>query len=410
MRIGLFTESYPPLINGVSTSVQTLIAQLEHAGHDVFVFTSRYPKHNDARPHVYRFPSVNALVEPDYVLPIPFSPAIAAAIPRLRLDIVHSQSPFLLGLLARRVARRHGLPHLSTNHTLYPEYAHYVPWLPRAVVRRAIIRWMHSFYNSCDHVLAPSELTRCRLNDYGVQAPISVIPTGIPAPPYLLAKPADTKQELGLSPDARLLLYVGRLAPEKNLDMLLHAFKRISQQTHDTFLVVAGSGSSAGALRRRVKQLGIEERTLFTGFVGRTKLDPLYAASELFLFPSVTETQGLAVGEALAAGTPCVVVNGGGAPEAIRSGSNGFVVEDDAAQMAEHALRLLGDEALRLKMAADALAGAALMTPEHVARRILSLYEALIAQRGRGNKPPSPAQAEAPARQEKPGSAPPPQV
>jgi len=410
MRIGLFTESYPPLINGVSTSVQTLIAQLEHAGHDVFVFTSRSPKHKDARPHVYRFPSVNALVEPDYVLPIPISPAIAAAIPRLGLDLVHSQSPFLLGLLARRVARRHGLPHLSTNHTLYSEYAHYVPWLPQSVTRRAIIRWMHSFYNSCDHVLAPSELTRNRLQDYGVLAPISVIPTGIPAPPHLLAKPDDTKQELGLSPQARLLLYVGRLAPEKNLDMLLHAFKRISQSTDDTYLVVAGSGSSASALRRRVKHLGIEERTLFTGFVGRTRLDPLYAASDLFLFPSVTETQGLAVGEALAAGTPCIVVNGGGAPEAIRNGLNGFVVENDPAQMAGYALRLLEDEPLRRRLAGEALAGAAQTTPEHVARRILTLYEELVGRQRWESGRRLPAQAASLAREEGPGSAPPTQV
>ncbi len=408
MRIGLFTESYPPLINGVSTSVQTLIAQLEHAGHDVFVFTSRYPKHRDDRPHVYRYPSFNSLVEPDYVLPIPISPRIAAAIPRLKLDIVHSQSPFLLGLLARRIARRYGLPHLSTNHTLYSEYAHYVPLLPRAFVKVAIIRWMHKFYNACDHVLAPSHLTRSRLQEYGVHAPISVVPTGIPAPPFLLAKPADTKRDLGLPPNARLLLYVGRLAPEKNLGMLLRAFRRISDQTDDTFLVLAGSGTSASALRRRAKQLGIEARTLFTGFVGRTTLDPLYAASDLFLFPSVTETQGLAVGEALAAGTPCIVVNGGGAPEAIRNGVNGFVVEDDPAQMAEHALRLLGDDALRRSMAAEALAGAALMTPEHAARRILTLYEELVGRQG--GKPPMTAQKTAPAQENGPSSAPPPQV
>jgi len=406
MRIGLFSESYPPLINGVSTSVQTLIAQLEHAGHEVFVFTSRYPKYQDTRPHVFRYPSVNALVEPDYVLPFPFSPRIAAAIPRLKLDLVHSQSPFLLGVLARRVARRYGLPHLSTNHTLYSEYAHYVPLLPQSATRRALIRWMHDFYNSCDHVLAPSEMTCGRLRDYGVHAPISVIPTGIPAPPFLLAKPADTKQELGLSPDARLLLYVGRIAPEKNLDMLLHAFRRISQKTSDTYLVIAGSGNSAGALRRRARQLGIEPRTIFTGFVGRTRLDPLYAASELFLFPSKTETQGLAVGEALAAGTPCIVVNGGGAPEAIQNGVNGFVVDDDPAQMAERALRLLGDEPLRRHLAAEALAGAALMTPEHIARRILALYEELVAHRGPGSKP----RVSYPAQETPPGSAPPTQV
>lgn len=378
MRVGIFTESYPPLVNGVSTSVQTLIAQLEQAGHQTFVFTSKFPRFRDERPGIYRYPSVNAIVEPDYVLPIPISPRIAAVIPTLGLDIVHSQSPFLLGLLARRVARRYGLPHISTNHTLYTEYAHYIPFLPDGVTRRAVTIWMRNFYNTCNHVLAPSHLTGRRLREYGVHVPVSVVPTGIPAPPYLLSRPADTKQELGLPPDSHLLLYVGRLAPEKNLETLLRAFLHIRQKTNNTFLVIAGSGKSAGHLQREAQRLGLTERVVFTGFLGRTRLDPLYAASDLFLFPSTTETQGLAVGEALAAGVPCVVVNGGGAPEAISDGENGFLVENDAAALADMTLRLLGDEPLRARLAARARQSATELTPENVARRIITIYEGLL--------------------------------
>ncbi len=388
MRVGLFTESYPPLINGVSTSVQTLTAQLEAAGHTVFVFTSRYPNYKDDRAGVYRYPSVNALVEPDYVVPVPFSPRIAYALRTLKLDIVHSQSPFFLGLVARRTARALNIPHLATNHTLYTEYAHYLPLPTVGVTRRLLVRWMHGFYNSCDAVLAPSELTRRVLTDsYGVQTPIAVVPTAIPAPPYVLARPAETRSEFGLPPDARILLYVGRLAPEKNLDLLLRAFAAISAKTSDTYLVLAGSGKSRRSLEGLARALGIHRRTRFAGFLSRTKLDPLYQASDVFLFPSKTETQGLAVGEALAAGLPCVVVNAGGAPEAIREGTDGFLVDDHPDAMAARTRELLADPIQLRRMADDAKRGAALREPEAVGGRVIRLYEELIAARQDGIRP-----------------------
>ena len=398
MHVGIFTESYPPLINGVSTSVQTLTAQLEQAGHRVSVFTSRYPRYQDERAGVFRYPSVNALVEPDYVVPIPFSPRIARLLPTLGLDIVHSQSPFFLGILARRTARALDLPHVATNHTLYTEYAHYLPLPTVGVTRRLLVRWMHRFYNSCDHVLAPSELTRRVLTDgCGVQIPITVVPTAIPAPPYVLARPAETRQEFGLPPDARILLYVGRLAPEKNLDLLLRAFALVMGKTSDTYLVLAGSGNSRRALENRARVLGIHRRTRFAGFLSRTKLDPLYQAADVFLFPSKTETQGLAVGEALAAGLPCVVVDAGGAPEAIRNGGDGFLVEDRAEAMAARALALLADPALHRRLAEEARRGAAARVPEAVGGRIITLYEELIAARKKpagGNQNITPGSSE----------------
>ena len=381
MRVGIFTESYEPIINGVSTSVRTLIAQLEQAGHQVFVFTSRMPGYQDDRAGVFRFPSMKALVEPNYRLPLPFSPHIMAAIPGLHLDIVHSQSPFLLGLVARQVARRAHIPLVSTNHTLYTEYAHYFPLLPKWATREALISLMRWYYNQCDHVLAPSQMTRQRLIDgYGVRTPVTVTPTGIPASPYLLkATRADTLTELGLPQDARILLYVGRLAPEKNLEMLLDAFGEISAAEPRAYLVLAGSGKSERSLKAMVRARNWEKRVVFTGFLGRTRLDPLYAASELFLFPSKTETQGLAVGEALAAGVPSIVVGEGGAPEAVHEAEDGFIIPDDPHQMASLALQLLHDPVLCRQMSEAARRYAEERTPEKVAARILGVYDSLIA-------------------------------
>ena len=273
------------------------------------------------------------------------------------------------------------LPHLSTNHTLYTEYAHYLPLPTVAATRWMLVRWMRDFYNSCDRVLAPSHLTQDVLEGYGVRTPISVVPTAIPAPPYVLQRPPETKREFGLPPDARLLLYVGRLAPEKNLDLLLRAFALVAAETNDTYLILAGSGKSRGALEARARSLGIHRRTRFAGFLGRTKLDPLYQASDLFLFPSKTETQGLAVGEALAAGLPCIVVNAGGAPESVRDGVDGFLVADDARAMAERTLALLSDAAGHQRLSEEAKRGAQSRTPQNVGGRLVSVYEDLIAAR-----------------------------
>ena len=379
MRVGVFSESYQPLINGVTTSVNTLVAELERAGHSVYIFTSRFPNYTDERPGVFRFPSVNSMVEHDYVVPIPISPHIQASIARLKLDIVHSQSPFFLGVVARQVARRYGIPHVSTNHTLYSEYTHYVPVAPKAWTGALLSQWMRGFYNSCDQVIAPSEMTRRLLRErYKIERPIMVVPTGIPEPPYVLSSQEETRRGLGIPADARVLLYVGRLAPEKNLPMLVDAFARIAAREPQAILVLAGSGKSAESLRAHVNTLGLAERVVFTGFLSRTKLDPLYFLAEVFVFPSKTETQGLAIGEALAAGTPCVIVNAGGAPESIHNGDDGFLVNDDPAEMADRVLLLLSNDILRKQMSERGRINARALRPERVAQKIIRIYEDLL--------------------------------
>jgi 1,2-diacylglycerol 3-alpha-glucosyltransferase len=390
MHIGIFSESYPPIVNGVSTSVLTLMGELERAGHTVSVFTSRAKgstDYVDEHPRVFRYPSAPSLVEPQYQLPIPFSQRIKAAIPEMGLDLIHSQSPFFLGLIARHVAQELGLPLVSTNHTLYTEYAHYTKrLLPLPLARSMLIGWMQWYYSSCDHVLVPSDLTRQTLLSFGVQAPVTVMPTGIPIPPQEMPPPAAIKRSWDIPQDARLLLYAGRLAPEKNLGMLLEAAAQIIAARPETYLMLAGSGMGDADTRQMVRQMGLEKQTVFTGFLERSRLDPIYAAADVFLFPSKTETQGLAIGEAMACGTPCVVVNAGGAPESVRDGVDGFLVEDDPTQMAERAMRLLDDPNVRQAMSAEARTHAAGVTPDKVAARILGLYENLIATRTRKNQ------------------------
>ena len=380
MRVGIFSESYKPIINGVSTSMDTLVAELERAGHTVYVFTSRFPRYEDDRTGVFRYPSVNSVIEPDYVLPIPISHRIASAIPKLKLDIVHSQSPFALGWLARRVARQAAIPLVSTNHTIYTEYTHYFPFASKSFARATLIRWMSWYYNECDWVFAPSAFTRSLLVDgFHIRTPVTVVPTGIPEPPYILASDRATKESLQIPADARILLYVGRLAREKNLDLLLDAFAGVRSQCGNVFLVVAGSGNNADRMKERTKALRLTNYVRYTGFLDRTRLDPLYRAADVFVYPSITETQGLAVGEALAAGTPCVVVNGGGAPETVTDGVDGIVVPNDADRFSLAVQRLLQDNDLRRRFSEAGRRNIERLRPERVAQIVIDRYERLVA-------------------------------
>jgi 1,2-diacylglycerol 3-alpha-glucosyltransferase len=389
MRVGIFSESYPPIVNGVSTSVRTLMTELETAGHHVFIFTSQAKPdahYQEDHANVYRYPSIPSLVEPQYQLPVPFSRTIKTAIPKLGLDIIHSQSPFFLGLIARHVARTLRLPLVSTNHTIYTEYVHYLPGISPQFSRGLLTGWMRTYYNSCDYVLVPSDFTRKTLLELGVRSPLMVMPTGIPLPTISLLMPEKVRSEWGIPLEAQLLLYAGRLAPEKNLGLLLDAFVQIQSQMNTVHLILAGSGMGEAATREMVKQRGIEEKVTFTGFLKREQLDPLYAAADIFLFSSKTETQGLAVGEAMACGAPCVVVNAGGAPESVQHGVNGFLVEDDPSEMAKHALKILKDPLLRAALSHEALAHAAERTPEKVAGRMIGLYQELLERGAKGKQ------------------------
>jgi glycosyltransferase involved in cell wall biosynthesis len=191
------------------------------------------------------------------------------------------------------------------------------------------------------------------------------------------------KENLRIPGDARVLLYVGRLAKEKNLDLLLDAFAQILSSAGNVYLVIAGSGNNAARLKGRTEQLCIDEFVRYTGFLDRTRLDPLYKAADVFVYPSMTETQGLAVGEALAAGTPCVVVNGGGAPETVTNGVDGFTVRDDVQEFASAVLKLLDDDILRRKFSEAGRRNAERLRPERVAQLIVESYEDLVA----GGKP-----------------------
>lgn len=391
MRIGIFTESYEPIVNGVSVCVTTLRDELARRGHQVFIFAPTYKGYQDTFENSCRLPAVRTVLMRDYPFPVPYSPRAKKTFNSLNLDIVHTQTPFVLGVLGARWARRAGIPIVSTNHTLYTEYAHYVPVRPKTLTKAFLIKLMKWYYSRCDAVVVPSTPVEQRLRSYGIKTPIDVIKTGVVAISQPRAADSRKVRRLyGIGDRDFLLLYVGRIAREKNLRMLLRAFKMVLGDHSHAQLMLVGGGPATNETVRFAAELGLGANVIFAGMKQPGELDPLYGAADAFVFPSTTETQGIAICEALSAGLPVVAVNAGGIPENVEHGVDGFLTDDDPGQFADRISYLITHDRERAEMGAQARANACHFSID----RMVSDFERFYTSVVEGRKPPAAHTAE----------------
>lgn len=381
MRIGMFSECYEPVRNGVTTSVHTLVQGLRKRGHRVVLVAPHYASHRDQTPFVLRVPSLQTWLNKDYPIAYPFYPRLVRQFGQIKPDVIHSHNPFFVGLLAARLAHEYSLPLVSTYHTLYSHYGHYVFFLPDAAVQRLLRWWIPDYYNRCAHVIVPSQVARENLLEYGVVVPITVIPTAVPMP-----DPSETSAEArqaaraqwDIAPDWPLLLYVGRMAQEKNVELVLEAFSDCSEAFPDARLLVIGGGPHLDALRRFASELPGADRIIMAGPMAHDELAPVYAAADLFVFASTTETQGLVMAEARAAGTPCVVARGGGASETVVDGEDGVIVEPTREALAAAIRELLDDRQRLERMREACLRNAIRYTPYAMTDAVLKVYQSVV--------------------------------
>ncbi len=369
MRVGSFTECYHPIQNGIVASVDALANALRARGHETLIVTPEMPGYRDARGGVVRVPSLPLPTRTAYRLTVPYLPAGGAALGAL--SIVHAHSPFVTGWLGARVARRLGAPLVFTYHTQLEEYAHYVPFEVGAT-RRAATQLTRRFANSADAVIVPTRAMSRRLRELGVRSRIEVLPSGIDVKLFAGgARRDDVRARLGARPEQSLIICVGRLGREKNVELALDAFARFGDER--ARLAIVGDGPHREALQRYARRAGVAARTTFALEFARSALPDVYACADAFLFTSGSETQGLVLVEALAARVPIVAVDTPQTREVL-SGA-GSVVPGDPAALAS---------ALR-----DALAGAGLGhdAGTRVARsydaaaigdRAIALYESLL--------------------------------
>ncbi len=307
MRVGFFTEVYRPVVNGVVASIDTLAEGLRSRGHEVYCFAPRVPGYDEADGPVFRMPSLPLPTRTPYRLTLPLVSRRNLNKVIKRLSLVHVHSPFVTGWMGLRYARRYGMPLVYTYHTQLEAYAHYVPFEPNAT-RYAASQLTRTFANSADAVVVPTPAMATRLRELGVGVRLEVVPSSIDVAVFGAGRRDDALRALaGAGLGDRLVLCVSRLAKEKNIELLVDAMAVGADRS--LRLVIAGDGPAREALEERARQRGVADRTRFLGIVAREQLPDLYASCDAFCMPSTTETQGLVIAEALAAGATVIAAD-----------------------------------------------------------------------------------------------------
>ena len=380
MHIAFFTNYYHPVVNGVVRSVASFRENLVKQGHNVFVFAQSDSNYTDSEPFIFRYPSL-PLPLGDISTAIPVSPFVDQLLPILKLDVIHTHHPILLGQTAARKAEELGLPLVFTFHTQYWEYTHYIPF-PQEVIqdflKNAVHRWLREFMQKCQHIIIPSEsLREILVRDYGLHERYSVIPTGTDLEPFLQADGKSLRAEHGWQ-DEKVLVSVGRLAPEKNWDTLLQAFAKVYEKHPGVRLVLIGDGTARQTLETLSAELGITDRVTFTGALPFEQIPRYLKAADLFAFASVTETQGLVTIEAMAASLPVVAVDGPGTRDIVEHGKQGFLVENDPEALAGALNQLLSDPQKMKRFSSNALKKARTFDVKELGKQLIGVYEQAI--------------------------------
>jgi glycosyltransferase involved in cell wall biosynthesis len=382
MKIVFFTNAYLPYLSGITLSIKILKDELRALGHTVFVVGPKYPGHVELDPQNLRLPSLPAPY-PGYRFVFPYSRRVFARLKKEGIDIIHAHQPFGVGLAARLLAKRMNVPFVYTFHTLFSRYVHHAPLIPQRTAKRAVTTYLTFFCQLADTLIVPSEMVRRLLVLRKVRKPIEVVPTGIKLGAVKEKKTlgmqrSDIRKRHKLPADAKILLYSGRLSEEKNVPFLIKAFAKIRAQEKNVYFLLVGGGPKEEEYKRQAK-----ENIIFVGQKKHSEVLDYCLASDIFIYASTTETQGLVLTEAKACGLPVVAVFGGGILDVVENGIDGYLVPQNQEKFIEHLLRLLRDDSLRREMSIKAAEDAHLrFSSAAVAKRMENIYNTLISKRG----------------------------
>ena len=338
MNIGIFTDTYYPQINGVATSIRMLERELAKLGHSVYVFTTTDPNARQTE-NVFRLPSMPLAFLPSNRVAILYSPKLLYKVRFLRLDVIHTHSEFPMGIFGKLVSEIYRIPMVHTYHTMYEDYTHYLlkGYLITAGMARSFSR---VFCNRAKVVIAPVDKTKTYLKDIGVSRHIKTIPTGLDFSPFASENFTKlelerTKLELGIEKDDPVIIYVGRVAKEKSLDMLIEMMPNMLQLMPDAKLVIVGDGPHMDALKQMSEYYDVQRSVVFAGARPWDALGKYYQLGDVFVTASTSETQGLTCLEAMAAKVPVFVKKGSSFEGLVKQGETGFLFENkqDAADM-----------------------------------------------------------------------------
>lgn len=377
MNIAIFTNNYKPFIGGVPISIERLRDSLVAKGHTVYIFAPSYPEEVYEK-NVIRIPLIKYLRTPNYDFPIAniFSRRTERIFKKLNIDIIHIQHPFWIGKLALSIGKKYNIPCIFTYHTRYEMYLHNLPF-SEFMTKNFVDGHVRNFLARCDEVIAPSGSIKEYLKTIKEDVKISVIPTGVKK--NFIAMDAEkvegVREKYG---NVFLMSSVCRLTEEKNIYGLIENIRKVKDGCEEKFkCLIIGDGPEHKNLEFFIKYYKLEEDVILLGRVSQEELKTYYMASDIFVFNSLSETQGLVLNEAMINFTPVVALDGTGVRDVVKDGSNGFLCKTNE-EFIEKTIYLLKNKTLAKHMGERAHYDAMNDIEENIAERVLKIYSVNI--------------------------------
>lgn len=410
MRIGLFTDTYHPAINGISFAVDTTRVELEKLGHTVFVFApSPSMRYKEADPNVIRFPSIKGIVFRENMTSLYFPPSQVRKIDQFELDIIHFFSPFQVGLLGAYVAIKNKTPLVGQYCTDAYSYFHYYPktsamliWLPAALPliskypvkhwrdiikqvltrknideewrQRALGQAMRVVHDQCSQLVAPSKKMARQLKAFNIAKPIAIIPNGVDSLPTDEQLKLKYENLFDIQPNHKVLLYVGRLGQEKNIELLIESFNILAPDFPEAKLLICGDFEHRSILEEIANESPYKNRIIFSGMIPHNELGAIYSLADIFVFPSVTDTQALVLHEATHAGLPVVMVDKD-ITAVVEDGKNGLFAKNNSKDFSEKIVRLLKNKNELLRMSQASKKISSVYTAKRQTKELEKIYK-----------------------------------
>ena len=394
MRIGIFTDTYPPYINGVSTSIAMLEKALKKKGHKVYIVTVNPEERSYSfTDHVIKIPGIPIGIY-DYRLSNIYPLKAVKKIKEWNLDIIHSHTEFGIGTFARVMAHQLDIPLVHTYHTMYEDYVYYVTKGYFDKSSKKIVEYLTKFY--CDktatELIVPTKKTYDLFKEkYGYARSVHIVPTGIDVEKFYPEKNNQTKalelrRKLGIKDDEFVILFVGRMGNEKSVDFLIENHKAILKENKKARLLLIGDGPDIDNLKDITKKNKLEDSVIFAGRVPWENISLYYQIPDVFTTASKTETQGLTVLEAMAAGLPVVALDDDAFREVVSDDYNGFLFKDKKGYV-DAMVKIMKDPNLRDRLAVQARNTVEAHSAKYFAEQVLDVYKkALKSRKLKGKK------------------------
>jgi glycosyltransferase involved in cell wall biosynthesis len=385
MRIGMMTDNYKTHVSGVTNYISVIKHCLEHAGHEVYIFTfGKFGEVEDEDNIIY----TPGLPITDFYINIHYNQRAEQLLSSM--DIVHVHHPFISGTLAQRYCTPRNIPIVFTNHTRYDLFTQaYIPFLPKTIEGAILKAYLSRFYRACDLVIIPSEsMHQVLVKQFGLDSPVILIPNGVDLTAFCGDSKPVARQIFGYANDDVVSVFVGRLAPEKNLSFLLQSFHDVAMTNLHVRLLLVGDGPERKKLETQAKRLDLGSKVIFTGIVPYSEVPRYLAASDLFITPSITESFGLSTVEAMATGLPVLGINSPGTVDLIEDGITGLISADDLAIFTAKFMLLSTHPDLRREMGKKAIQASKNYDIQTTTRILIQHYQTLVDAASRGNHGP----------------------